>query len=693
MDTTVFKQGAAVWIPDEQEGWIPGVVGKLIDANTFEYNGVDGKPRTFKYTGKGSLPTARNTTLSEDRLDDLTRMSYLNQPTVMNTIRTRYMEDVIYTYSGLVLVSVNPYKDFGLYKEELMETYSGGKRALSDLPPHIFSIASSALHSLRATKRSQSIIVSGESGAGKTENARHIMRYFAKAAKAGKSTAAHRDGIEEAVLATSPVLEAFGNAKTIRNDNSSRFGKYMQVLFDEYGGIIGAEIKTYLLEKTRVVYQAKNERNYHVFYCLCAGAQAGNADLANSGLLSWRDYAYTNQGDCGTIPRYDDAAEFEKLQSAMEQSGIPKPEQANVWRTLHAILCIGNIKQASEQDQFLLKAAQLLHIDPAGFAKFLRVKKLVMGKETVEKELDQAQIINNRDALAKHIYELLFDWILAKINIALAPPDSAAKANSTFIGVLDIYGFERMIANSFEQFCINYANEKLQSEFCEKVFKVEQATYEREGISWSTIDFNDNQPCIDIIESKTGVIGLLDDECRVPNGSDKGYAEKLLKLNNKYIAPVRFKNDHFCLKHYAYDVEYGSEGFLEKNRDQVSIDLLKVVASSSDAFCAQLLSCSPHIQSPNRASTSTAFKQSLTQLMEMIRSTDTHYVRCIKPNEVKKPLTFDGPHVLQQLQACGILETIRISAAGYPGRWAFKEFARRYPFAMLFSCLLIINLN
>jgi myosin-5 len=235
-----------------------------------------------------------------------------------------------------------------------------------------------------------------------------------------------------------------------------------------------------------------------------------------------------------------------------------------------------------------------------------------------------------------------------------------------------------MEKNSFEQFCINYANEKLQSEFCEKVFKVEQATYEREGITWSTIDFTDNQPCIDIIESKSGVIGLLDDECRVPNGSDKGYCEKLIKLNNPYIVAVRFKNESFCIKHYAYDVEYASDGFLEKNRDQVSIDLLRIVSGSSDAFTAQLLSNSPHIVAPNRASTANSFKASLTALMGMIRSTDTHYVRCIKPNEQKKPALFDGPHVLQQLQACGILETIRISAAGYPGRWSFKEFATRY---------------
>lgn len=679
MDSSVVKVGAEVWVPDEEHGWLAGTVTKCTDANTFDFTGLDGKSRTFKYTGKTNAPCVRNTTLSEDRLDDLVRLSYLNQPTVMNTIRTRYMEDVIYTYSGLVLVSVNPYRDLGLYTETLMDTYSSGTKALGDLAPHVFAVASSALHSLRATRRSQSIIVSGESGAGKTENARHIMRYFTKAAMSGAAkTAAHRDGIEEAVLATSPVLEAFGNAKTIRNDNSSRFGKYMQVLFDEYGGIVGAEIQTYLLEKTRVIYQAKNERNYHVFYCLCAGAQAGNEALSGMGIRSWRDYNYTKQGDCGTIPRFNDAEEFMVLQESMERSGITKTEQTDIWRALHAVLCIGNMEKPDENDATLQSVAKLLSVSPKDFAHYLKFKRLNVGKEVVEKELNDSQFINNRDALAKHIYELLFDWILAKMNVALSPPSSVSRDSLRFIGVLDIYGFERMERNSFEQFCINYANEKLQSEFCEKVFKVEQATYEREGISWSTIDFNDNQPCIDIIESKTGILGLLDDECRVPNGNDKNYCDKLLKLNNKYICPVRFKNDHFCVKHYAYDVEYASEGFMEKNRDQVNVDLLMVVAASKEAFMASLMSNSPHIKTPNRASTAASFKNSLNSLMEMIRSTDTHYVRCIKPNEQKKPATFDGPHVLQQLQACGILETIRISAAGYPGRWSFKEFATRY---------------
>lgn len=673
------KEGAELWIPDEQHGWLAGTVTKAIDANSFEFVDLQSAKRTFKFTGKGNAPCVRNTTLKEDRLDDLVRLSYLNQPTVMNTIRTRYMEDVIYTYSGLVLVSVNPYRDLGLYTEALMDTYSSGTKALGDLAPHVFAVASSALHSLRATRRSQSIIVSGESGAGKTENARHIMRYFTKAAKSGAAkTAAHRDGIEEAVLATSPVLEAFGNAKTIRNDNSSRFGKYMQVLFDEYGGIVGAEIQTYLLEKTRVISQAKNERNFHVFYCLCAAAQSNNQALQGMNIKSWRDYHYTKQGDCGTIPRFNDTEEFEVLRASMEQSGIVKEEQAFIWNTLHAILCIGNIQKPDVSDPSLQSVAKLLAVNPTDFAHFLKFKRLNVGKEVVEKELNDSQFLNNRDALAKHIYELLFDWILAKMNIALSPPSNTSRDSLRFIGVLDIYGFERMEKNSFEQFCINYANEKLQSEFCEKVFKVEQATYEREGISWSTIDFNDNQPCIDIIESKTGILGLLDDECRVPNGNDKNYCDKLLKLGNQYICPVRFKNDHFCVKHYAYDVEYSSDGFLEKNRDQVNVDLLAVVAKSADAFLAALMSNSPHIKTPNRASTAAAFKGSLNSLMEMIRSTDTHYVRCIKPNEQKKPATFDGPHVLQQLQACGILETIRISAAGYPGRWSFKEFATRY---------------
>lgn len=607
MDSSVVKEGNAVWIPNDELGWVAGTINKVVDANTIEYSGIDGKPKTFKFSGKGNAPVVRNTTLNEDRLDDLVRLSYLNQPTVMNTIKTRYMENVIYTYSGLVLVSVNPYKDLGLYKEDLMETYSGGTKALSDLPPHVFAVASSALTSLRATHRSQSIIVSGESGAGKTENARHIMRYFTNSTE-GSTQGRQREGIEEAVLATSPVLEAFGNAKTIRNDNSSRFGKYMTLLFDEYGGIVGAEIQTYLLEKTRVVFQSKNERNYHVFYNLCAASQKGNAALKELGVKTWKDYNYTKTGDCGVIPRFDDNAEFEALQKAMTQSGISEADQNDVWKILTAILNIGNIDKPDPAHPSLQASCKLLGVDPANFAHFLKFKKLAVGKDTVEKELTDTQFINNRDALAKHIYELLFNWILVKINHALAPSSTMGRDNLLFIGVLDIYGFERMEKNSFEQFCINYANEKLQSEFCEKVFKVEQSTYEREGITWSTIDFTDNQPCIDIIESKTGIIGLLDDECKVPNGSDKNFCEKLVALSNKYIAAVRFKNESFYIKHYAYDVEYTSDGFLEKNRDQVSLDLLKVVAASSDVFAKDLINTSPHIIAPNRQSTAMSFK-------------------------------------------------------------------------------------
>jgi myosin V len=631
----------------------------------------------------------RNTTLNEDRLDDLTSLSYLNDAAVLNTIYCRYQDNIIYTYSGLVLVALNPYCDLKLYGDSLIQAYSGKSRG--ELEPHLFAVAEDAFRSMQRGQKNQSIIISGESGSGKTISARYVMRYFASAANAhlSDSLVAASSLVEARVLASNPILEAFGNAKTTRNDNSSRFGKYVQIFFDAREEITGAAIQTYLLEKTRVTKQCKGERNYHIFYQLLESSNSQlKEDLKLSG-FTWKDFEYLKAAG-GSIENVQDSKEFDQTVESMEIAGFTKETQSKIFKILSAVLYLGNVSFTEEENDSskvsegsmsnLTTFAELMNYygEIEDLERCFTSKLLVTKHESVEMKLSVKQAEAAKDAIAKFLYSRVFDYIVNQLNELLSPSKRVAELK--FIGVLDIYGFEKFDTNSFEQFCINYANEKLQHEFNQQVFKLEQELYEREQIKWSFINFSDNQPCIDLIEMRGGILDLLDEECRFPNGGDVSFLDKI-KIQvpkkgdeiSKYLGsdPLEMP-ETFTIKHFAYNVAYSVAGFLEKNRDLVPGEIDSIIGDCNKAMLGS------SNESENRSTTGSSFRGSLNDLMKKIQSTQVHYIRCIKPNNSKGALCFESDFVMQQLRAGGIIETIKISAAGYPARWSFEEFFNRY---------------
>ena len=562
----------------------------------------------------------------------------------------------------------------------------------------------------------QTIVVSGESGAGKTVSAKYIMRYFAtrespdQPGKRAKGVADAMSETEEQILATNPVMEAFGNAKTTRNDNSSRFGKYIEIMFDKKTEIVGAKIRTYLLERSRLVFQPLKERNYHIFYQLVAGAT--DTERQEWGLLPVEHFDYLNQGGAPVIEGVDDKEDFDATRQSLTTIGVSQDKQAEIFRLLSALLHLGNVKITATRtdsvlastEQSLVRACQMLGVDANEFAKWTIKKQLITRGERIQSNLTQQQALVVRDSVAKFIYSAIFDWLVESINAGLATEEVTSRASS-FIGVLDIYGFEHFAKNSFEQFCINYANEKLQQEFNQHVFKLEQEEYLREQIDWTFIDFSDNQPCIDLIEAKLGVLALLDEESRLPMGSDEQFVTKLhhnfANDKSKFYKKPRFGKSAFTVCHYAIDVTYESDGFIEKNRDTVPDEHMEVLRLSTNSFLGEVLEAASVVREKDSMTAATSkavatpgrrmgvaanrkptlggiFKSSLIELMQTINSTDVHYIRCIKPNESKQAWSFEGPMVLSQLRACGVLETVRISCAGYPTRWTYEEFALRY---------------
>lgn len=620
----------------------------------------------------------------------------------------RYGQLNIYTYSGIVLIATNPFQRIdSLYTPDIIQAYSGKRRG--ELEPHLFAIAEDAYRCMLRDNGNQTIVVSGESGAGKTVSAKYIMRYFATVEdplrpkkRSNFNTAEAMSKTEEQILATNPIMEAFGNAKTTRNDNSSRFGKYLEILFNKDIDIIGAKIRTYLLERSRLVFQPPTERNYHIFYQLIAGSSDEEKKLL--GLSNVADYAYINQGGDPDIPNVDDAAEFGLTKDALGTIGIEPGVQSDIFRILAALLHIGNIQITptrtnailNSDEPSLVKTCELLGLDPVNFAKWTTKKQIITRSEKIISNLNHQQSLVVRDSVAKFIYSSIFDWLVYSINQSLCTAEIEAQIKN-FIGVLDIYGFEHFKKNSFEQFCINYANEKLQQEFNQHVFKLEQDEYIKEEIEWNFIDFSDNQPCITLIEAKLGILSLLDEESRLPSGSDESWIEKLYQhfdkpTHAKFFQKPRFGKTSFIVNHYAMEVTYESEGFIEKNRDSVPDEHMEVLTATTNDFFRSVLEYSQELTSSAEKAPSAnkarvinrkptlggIFKGSLIHLMNTINSTNVHYIRCIKPNESKAAWLFDGPMVLSQLRACGVLETIRISCDGFPTRWTYEEFASRY---------------
>ncbi|KXL51019.1 hypothetical protein M433DRAFT_7133 [Acidomyces richmondensis BFW] len=721
----MYDVGTKAWQPDPAEGWIASeVTEKKVDGDIVRlvFALENGETKTIETTlaalhdestnaNLSTLPPLMNPAMLEAS-DDLTNLSHLNEPAVLQAIKLRYAQKEIYTYSGIVLIATNPFARVdSLYVPGMVQVYAGKHR--SSQAPHLFAIAEEAFADMLRDGHNQTIVVSGESGAGKTVSAKYIMRYFATREPPDQPGARSRgradtmSETEEQILATNPIMEAFGNAKTTRNDNSSRFGKYIEIMFNDKTDIIGARIRTYLLERSRLVFQPLKERNYHIFYQLVAGATA--AEREELGLLPVEEFAYLNQGNAPVIDGVDDAKDFSETRSSLTRLGVSTEIQMSLWRMLAALLHIGNIKitatrtdsALASDEPSLVRACALLGINPAEFAKWTIKKQLITRGEKIMSNLTQQQATVVRDSVAKYIYSSLFDWLVETMNTFLASEETLAQVKS-FIGVLDIYGFEHFAKNSFEQFCINYANEKLQQEFNQHVFKLEQEEYVREQIQWSFIDFSDNQPCIDLIEGKMGILALLDEESRLPMGSDESFVNKLHHNysgdKHKFYKKPRFGKSAFTVCHYAVDVTYESDGFIEKNRDTVPDEQLEVLRNTSSLFLSEVLEVSANVRERDTAAVApkaTAlgkrsaaaarkptlggiFKTSLIELMNTINSTDVHYIRCIKPNEGKEAWKFEGPMVLSQLRACGVLETVRISCAGYPTRWTYEDFALRY---------------
>ncbi|XP_029094722.1 unconventional myosin-Vc isoform X1 [Monodon monoceros] len=698
----LYTQYNRVWIPDPEEVWKSAEIAKdyRVGAKVLRLLLEDGTELDYSVDPE-SLPPLRNPDVLVGE-NDLTALSYLHEPAVLHNLRIRFAESkLIYTYSGIILVAMNPYKQLPIYGDAIIHAYSG--QNMGDMDPHIFAVAEEAYKQMARNNKNQSIIVSGESGAGKTVSARYAMRYFATVSKS--STNAR---VEDKVLASNPITEAVGNAKTTRNDNSSRFGKYTEISFDERNQIIGANMRTYLLEKSRVVFQSENERNYHIFYQLCASAQ--QSEFKHLKLGSAEEFNYTRMGGSTIIEGVNDRANMIETQKTFTLLGFKEDFQMDVFKILAAILHLGNVQiiavgnersAVSEDGSHLEVFCELLGLESVRVAQWLCNRKIITNAETVVKPMTRSQAINARDALAKKIYAQLFDFIVERINQAL----QFSGKQHTFIGVLDIYGFETFDANSFEQFCINYANEKLQQQFNLHVFKLEQEEYMKEDIPWTLIDFYDNQPVIDLIEAKMGILELLDEECLLPHGTDENWLQKLYNNfvnKNSLFEKPRMSNTSFIIQHFADKVEYKCEGFLEKNRDTVYDMLVEILRASKFHLCATFFQENPVPSSPFgsaitvksakpvikpnnkhfRSTVGSKFRSSLYLLMETLNATTPHYVRCIKPNDEKLPFEFDSKRIVQQLRACGVLETIRIGAQSYPSRWTYIEFYSRFGILM-----------
>lgn len=628
-----------------------------------------------------------------DRIEDMAGLTHLNEASVAFNLKARYMTNLIYTYSGLFCVTINPYKKLPIYSDDIIKAYKGKKR--EEMPPHIYAVVDQAYTDMLTSRENQSILITGESGAGKTENTKKVIQYLAASSNSGKMGT-----LEQQILQANPILEAFGNAQTIRNNNSSRFGKFIRIEFGSSGLIVGANIERYLLEKSRVTHQTNKERNYHIFYQLLKG---GDSSLKQTLLLdgSASDYRFTKNSN-KNIDGVDDAVDFKIICESLAVMNFNDTQRLDFFRIIAAILHLGNLTlDADKEDQASLtaqsnsvaeKVCHVLGIQMAEFSRALCKPKIKAGRDWVTQARNVEQVYYSIEALSRSLYERMFGDLIDKLNATLY----TTAQKQCFIGVLDIAGFEIFEKNSFEQLCINYTNERLQQFFNHHMFVLEQEEYKREGVEWKFIDFGlDLLPTIELIEktSPIGILSLLDEECVMPRATDKTFIDKLNQLwkgkSSKYDTP-RF-NAGFILTHYAGKVEYTVNGWLDKNKDPLNENVTKLLANSSDKYVASLFADSfgdddPFASQQSKTvikkgvfrTVSQKHKESLTSLMNQLYSTHPHFVRCIIPNEEKKAGKIDINLVLDQLRCNGVLEGIRICRAGFPNRLIFQDFISRY---------------
>lgn len=622
---------------------------------------------------------------SQNGVEDMITLGDLQEYAILRNLYIRYKNKQIYTYTGAMLVAINPYEVLSIYTNREIALYRG--RKLGELPPHIFAISDNAFQQMIREAMNQCIVISGESGAGKTESTKLIMQYLA--AISGKHS-----WIEQQIIEANPIMEAFGNAKTVRNDNSSRFGKYIDIRFNETGTIKGASIEQYLLETSRIVSQSKDERNYHIFYCILAGLsrdEKKRLELEDAGR-----YHYLSQGSCLTLDGKNDAKSFADIRSAMQVLSFKPDEVWQIFSLLAAILHLGNLKinrtivqniDSSEihDNVNATRVASFLGVSKSLLCEALTRKTIYVHGEKVVTTISKDIALEGRDAFAKSLYGKLFVRIIDCINETI-DKDKQTKCMKS-IGVLDIFGFENFPVNSFEQLCINYANENLQQFFVQHIFKMEQAEYAADGIDWETIAFKDNQEILDLIAIKSvNVMSLIDEESIFPKGTDATLLEKLHKTHGSrsiYIKPKSSQSPMFGIVHYAGVVMYNANGFLEKNRDSFSMDIREMVAKSNNKYLLKIFASELQTDAVKKQTTlSVKFRNSLDALMKTLSSSHPFFIRCIKPNESKARNDFNSELCVRQLRYSGMMETARIRRAGYPIRHTFAEFVQRYWFLL-----------
>lgn len=622
----------------------------------------------------------------------------------MDNLRKRFKGGKIYTYIGEVCVSVNPYRTMNIYGSEQVSQYKG--RELFENPPHIFAIADAAHKEMKQQGRDTCIVISGESGSGKTEASKIIMKYIAAVTNIGGREEVER--VKNVLLQSNTILEAFGNAKTNRNDNSSRFGKYMDINFDFKGDPVGGHINNYLLEKSRVVLQQIGERNFHSFYQLLRGSS--ESELKTHQLSRDPDaYFYTQQGKSSKVNTINDGSDHKATNSAFRTLGFSASEIDTIWNIVAAILHLGNVTFKSQEEatqpadiSVINRAAAMLNVTSAELSKALSGRVIAARGEVMQKTHTLPEAEYGRDALAKAVYDRMFAWIVGKINAALNVQGETGKKSymGTVIGVLDIYGFEIFDANSFEQFCINYCNEKLQQLFIELVLKQEQEEYRREGIEWKNVDFFNNQIICDLVEqAHKGVLAIMDEAClNVGKVTDEMLLEAMDKklANHKHYTSRQLNpmdkelkhKEEFRIRHYAGDVVYDINGFLDKNKDTLFQDFKRLLYNSSNKIISNMwpegaLDITKTTKRPLTAGT--LFRNSMIDLVKTLTSKEPFYVRCIKPNEVKSPSLFDEERVKHQVCYLGLVENVRVRRAGFAYRQRYDKFLKRYKMISQFT--------
>jgi myosin heavy subunit len=711
-----------VWVDDDDEVFIPA---KVLSKNKNETVVTDqnGRQRTIsnkkKNTSENTLEPLKRSSLQRI-VQDLVLLDSMEVPLILHNLKERFQRNDIYTNVGTILIAINPYCVLPLYGDEVIRQYAH-RRLGEDMKPHTFNIAHEAFIGLRDFSNCQSIIISGESGSGKTVSTKHCLNYLTFMAGAGNNVA-------DKIIETNPILEAIGNAKTVRNDNSSRFGKYMQLFFrGKQCTISGCVIKTYLLEKIRVVNQGPNERNFHIFYQILAGV---GSDLQKSLYLdtSPKDMqpgSYNYLKSCTHVDSVDDKKDFNDMVEAFDGLDFSKEKQTQIFQIIIAILKIGNLNfsqddssysfinlNQGDNERYLNNASKLLQVDPKALSQVFITKELrIKNQPTTIMKLNKLQAGQSRDAFAKFVYSYLFDWVVAQLNIAIGQPNDQTK----FIGCLDIFGFEIFETNSFEQLCINYTNEILQQHFNHQTFKLEEQVYQQEQIVFKHIDFVDNQPMLDLISFKParvvgsptsaamGILPQLDEELITVKGSDGGFLAKVCDAHNsnKVFQKHPKIKTAFIIKHYAGFVTYETTGFLEKNRDVLTEDCIDLLRTSTHPLVQAILP-EQVSQQEKKASLGSQFRRQLDELMITLRLTNPSYIRCIKPNANKAAIEFSPKLCHEQLTYSGVYEATKIRKLGYPFRLQNNKFVDRY--AVLFDnetapgnnvkekCMAIINL-